>query len=270
LGWAQDKAELSLSWQTESVFMEPESASIDPDTGHIFVSNVNRYAKDGNGFISKVSADGQAVDVRWLAGLDSPTGLTISEGLLYAVDYDQLVVVDISKGVIVSRYPAPDVNPALNDVVVSPSGVFVSGSLSNSIYMLSGSELVVWRQDDEVLKYVNGLYVIDETLVVGGQRLYLFDIKTKQQFTTEVTDIEAISGVDGIAEDECGRLLVTLLEDDRIWSVDLQTGSAKPLSESRVQGIDLSYHQGRLAVPRVGGSLGLYSVSPEQCAQTSR
>ena len=136
VGYQSASAEsvLSARWQTAAVFLEPESAVIDPVREVIYVSNVNQYAEDGNGFVSRVSFDGKTVDLEWLSGLNSPTGVTIFDDLLYVVDYNRLVVVDLKTETIVASYPAPEEKPALNDVVASDHGVFVSGSLSNSIY----------------------------------------------------------------------------------------------------------------------------------------
>ena len=107
----------------------PESAVIDERNEFVYISNVNVYAKDGNGFISRVRTDGTDLNLQWLTGLDSPTGLAIHDGALFFADYDQLIEVDIASAQIINRYPSPDDNPALNDVAIASDGtVYVSGS----------------------------------------------------------------------------------------------------------------------------------------------
>ena len=156
-------------WTLQNVFTMPESAAFDPRGQQIFVSNVNGYAKDGNGFISRVSADGEQVELKWLSGLNSPTGLTVHGGLLYAVDFDELLIIDISEREVITRAAAPHDKPALNDVAVSLTGqVFVSGSASSSIYELRNNNLQVWKQDKNLLKHANGLLVYGNRLVYGG------------------------------------------------------------------------------------------------------
>src|SRR5262245_49603124 len=55
----------------------PESALPDPTGEVIYVSNVVGApdAKDGNGYISRVSPDGKVLEQRWAVGLDAPKGL---------------------------------------------------------------------------------------------------------------------------------------------------------------------------------------------------
>ena len=113
----QSSLELVELWSIEGQFADPESAVFDPISGSVFVSNVNGYAKDGNGFISRVDQTGENLQLQWMSGLNSPTGLTIAEGFLYAVDYDQLLKIDIATTSIVARFRASDPKPILNDVV---------------------------------------------------------------------------------------------------------------------------------------------------------
>ena len=46
-------------WSIKDVFAMPESAVFDPQRKWIYVSNVNQYAKDNNGYVSRVSLDGK-------------------------------------------------------------------------------------------------------------------------------------------------------------------------------------------------------------------
>jgi len=129
------EATLQELWTLKGIFNQPESAAFDPVGKQIFVSNVNGYAKDGNGFVSRIALDGKQLTLKWLDGINSPTGLTVVGELLYVVDYDELLAVDIKDKSIVQRYPSPHAKPALNDVVVSGEGdIFVTGSASGAIY----------------------------------------------------------------------------------------------------------------------------------------
>jgi DNA-binding beta-propeller fold protein YncE len=82
-------AERQKLWEATG-FKQPESAVFDRAAGAIYVSNVNGDAmkKDGNGFISKLGPDGKVVAIEWIKGLDSPTGLALANGKLYAADVD--------------------------------------------------------------------------------------------------------------------------------------------------------------------------------------
>lgn len=260
-GAAQDLTEL---WRLEAVFTMPESATLDTDARFIYVSNVNNYAKDGNGFISRVSIDGTQVELNWLTGLDSPTGVAVFDGLLYFADFDSLVVADTASGAILERYIAPDSNPALNDVAISADGqVFVTGSASNSIYTLEDGALRVWLHDDTLLEQANGLYVLDDALVHGGRYWNVFDLDTAAPSRGGAAP--ELNRIDGITRDACGDFLVTLIEDERLWRV--RSGVASPFSEAALNGIDLHSQSGYIVLPQVGGHLTLYSQSAESCTE---
>jgi len=244
----------------------PESATLDSSAQYIYVSNVNEYAKDGNGFISRVSIDSTQVDLHWLTGLDSPTGVAVFDERLYFADFDSLKVADTNTGMIVASYLAPDSDPALNDVAISATGqVFVSGSASNSIYVLDGEKLRVWLRDDTLLQLANGLYVLEDALVHGGRYWNVFDLNSAELLQDRTAPTPELNSIDGISRDNCGDYLVTLIDDARLWRV--RDGSASPLSEAALNGIDLHAQAGYIALPQVGGHLTLYRQRPENCIE---
>lgn len=254
--------DVQLIVTTEALFSEPESAVFHPESNTVFVSNVNGYSKDGNGFISRINSDGSIHSLKWLTGLNSPTGITIDNNSLYVVDYDALVVVDIAAANIVNRYPAPDEKPSLNDVVVSETGeVFVSGSSSNAIYKLVDNQLTVWKQDDALLKWANGLFIQNNQLWIGGKYFLTVDLSTGE--LSQVAN-SLVSNIDGITSDDCGGLLLTLIDDKRIWHHH-PDGFQHPLSEAEIDGIDLSRHDDPLWIPQVGGKLAQYRLPQSRC-----
>ena len=86
-------------WSLEG-FQAPESAILDSARGVIYVSNVagEANAKDGVGFISKVSPDGKMQEVEWVKGLNAPKGMVMHGDLLYVSDVDALVEIDVTSG----------------------------------------------------------------------------------------------------------------------------------------------------------------------------
>lgn len=244
----------------QDVLSMPESAVIDDQNEFVYVSNVNVYAKDGNGFISRVRTDGTDLNLQWLTGLDSPTGLAIHDGRLFFADYDQLLEVDIASAQIINRYPSPDENPALNDVAIAADGsVYVSGSGSRSIYVLNAGELQVWIQDRGLLEFANGLLVLDDLLVHGGASWTVFNRETRQA-TDLLTNVnESLNNIDGITEDACGGFLVTTVASGELWWVSAE-GQVNALDLGFVDGIDLFRRGELLAVPRVPDSLSVYRL----------
>ena len=75
----------------------------------IYVSNVNGEANaaDGNGYISKLSVQGEVQEKEWVTGLNAPKGLALHDGNLYVSDIDELVVIDTASGEITARHEAP-------------------------------------------------------------------------------------------------------------------------------------------------------------------
>ncbi|GJM14616.1 MAG: hypothetical protein DHS20C12_30190 [Pseudohongiella sp.] len=247
----------------EQRFTMPESAVIDEQGQWIYVSNVNGYAEDDNGFVSRVSIDGTRVDERWLEGLHSPTGLSISGDTLFLADFNALVEISLPDRRIVARYPAPHANPGLNDVAISAEGeVFVSASGSRSIYRLDDDGLQTWLQDDYLLEGANGLFFWREQLIHAGLRWSVFDVATRTRLEGVLEPRPGLADVDGISADGCGGLFVTLINDARLWQVNPQ-GIARPLIE--VDGIDLHYRAGLLAVPFVPNGLSLIQVNAAMC-----
>src|SRR5690242_3865752 len=69
----------------DSTVKTPESVLYDPMADVYLVSNINGdpLAKDNNGYISRVSPDGKALTVKWIAGgmngvkLDAPKGTAL-------------------------------------------------------------------------------------------------------------------------------------------------------------------------------------------------
>jgi sugar lactone lactonase YvrE len=155
-------------WETGG-FKNPESAFFDAEAGAVYVSNVNGEgtAKDGNGFISKVSPDGKVVAMDWVTGLDAPKGLAKVGGKLYVSDIDRLAEIDIASGTVVKRYDAKDAK-FLNDVAADAAGnVYVSDMATNTIWRLSGETFEVFLADAK-LEGPNGLLVEGDTLLVGA------------------------------------------------------------------------------------------------------
>lgn len=147
----------------------PESALPDVKAGIIYVSNVNGAAdaKDGNGFISKVSLDGKITDAKWSTGFNAPKGLALAGGKLYVADIDVLVEIDTKDGKITNRFAAKDAK-FLNDVAADASGnVYVSDMATNTIWKLAGGKFEVWLQDAK-LENPNGLLVEGKNLRVAA------------------------------------------------------------------------------------------------------
>jgi hypothetical protein len=157
---------LTEIWRTGG-FSSPESVLPDPVTGLIFVSNVNGEgdAVDGNGFISRITPEGEIEMLEWATGLDGPKGMALVGDRLYVTDIAQIVCLDRNSGEIIARYPAPGAG-FLNDAVAGPDGrIYVSDSMTARIYVLEDQMVHVWAEG-EALAAINGLWMEDDRMLV--------------------------------------------------------------------------------------------------------
>jgi len=160
-----ESVELTEIWRTTG-FASPESVLPDPETGLIFVSNVNGEGgfRDGNGFISRITPDGDIETLEWATGLDAPKGMALVGDRLYVTDIAQIVCLDRRTGEVIARYPAPGAG-FLNDAVAGPDGrIYVSDSRTARIYVLEDEMVHVWA-DDENLSSINGLWLEEDRML---------------------------------------------------------------------------------------------------------
>jgi len=198
---------LSKKWETLAQFKVPESVCYDPARNVIYVSNISGTAgeKDGNGFISKVSPEGQIIALEWVTGLNSPLGMGISGDFLYVSDIDRVVKIDIVKGKVTGETAIPGAI-LLNDVATGKDGtVYVSDSRGNALYKISNGKQELFVKSDKLIG-PNGLYVEGNRLLAGlKDRMISIDLKTH-----EISDkISDTGGIDGIAPDGNGSYLIS-------------------------------------------------------------
>lgn len=156
-------------WQTRSVLKVPESVLYLPQTGLIYVSNVNGKpsAKDGNGFISLLNPDGRILQLQWVTGLNAPKGMAVKGNKLYVSDIDRLAVIQLHTGKILQLIPFPGAR-FLNDVVVGPDGkIYITDTGLGAVFILKHGKPEIWKKGP-LLKGANGLAVEGNQLLIGA------------------------------------------------------------------------------------------------------
>lgn len=201
---ALNAQKLEKVWETSAELKTPESVLFDEETEIIYVANINGdpSAKDGNGFISILNADGSEKNLEWVKGLDAPKGMALYAGKLYVSDIDRLVEIDVQAGKIISRYHAANA-VFLNDVAACNNGmILVSDTRTAKIHALVNGGLSVWMEG-EPLETPNGLFTEMGKLYIGDKNIYEVDIKTK-----EISQIIAdAGGVDGLEKNNEGEFV---------------------------------------------------------------
>lgn len=239
--------ESTIAWSLREDFQSPESAAISERHDAIFVSNVNGYEKNGQGFISRLSPGGELEQLVWLDGVNAPTGLTADGDTLWAVDFDRLLEIDIPSTKIRTTYPAPDTNPLLNDVAVGPEGdVFVTGSASNSVYKLENGSLQVWLRDDEALRFANGILVTSDAVVVAAYHLLRIDRQNRSLRLLGHTAI--LYDLEGVQAEGKGGYLVSLVGARPLYHLTAG-GLLRPLYQSEHYMADFDYSNGLIVGP---------------------
>ena len=114
----------------------PESALHDPEADVYLVSNINGGPgdRDDNGFISRVSPDGQVLDLKWIDGADpgvtlhAPKGSAVYGDRFYVADIDVVRRFDRTSGAPLGAWAVPNAG-FLNDVAVGADGTVYVGRI---------------------------------------------------------------------------------------------------------------------------------------------
>ena len=128
---AADSAALSAAIAlTVDSLQAPEAARFDPELGVYFVSNINGspLAKDGNGYISRLTRDGKVDSLKFIAGgrggakLDAPKGIAIKGDTLWVADIDAARAFDRRTGKPIAIVSLVGKAKFLNDAALGPDG----------------------------------------------------------------------------------------------------------------------------------------------------
>lgn len=195
---------LTKTWTTTDGLKTPESVLFDAQSNLIYVTNIdgNPTEKDGNGFISVLTADGKMKTLKWVTGLNAPKGQAIYNGNLFVSDIDELVIISIKDAKINHRIKVENAK-FLNDVTVSEDGtIFISDSQDNKIHAYANEKLSIWKED-KLLSNSNGLWAEKGKLYIGNGQLLEADIKTKEIKVL----VDKCGGIDGLEKTEKGNFV---------------------------------------------------------------
>ena len=229
-GCDQTSTKLTKVWQTKAKFESPESVIYDTKRACIYVSNGIGYAKNGKGFIAKLSKSGEVLDLKWVKSLNRPTGMAIFQDSLYVADIDELRVIDLIKGQQVKAFKIDVENPMLNDVAITKDGkIYVTASGNHSVYQLKDEALIQIFQDDKLLQYANGVVANGKAITVAG-----WDIAQMTMGTNTIIPFPlqpTLTDFDGLYIDQDELLFCTQVGNGgKLWQIDA-TGKAKLIYE---------------------------------------
>ncbi|GJL91137.1 hypothetical protein [Hyphococcus sp.] len=185
---------LTQLWLAEGL-SDPEGVAAAPQGGY-FISNVAGEAaeKDGQGWVSVLSVDGQIITDRFVEGLDAPKGMAVLDGVLHVADIDQVRRYDAITGEDQGAIPIGGAK-FLNDATVWHDAVFVSDSATSTIHKIEGDAATVWIEGD-AFSGVNGLLGTGETMLVTTMDSGSLLSVTKEGELTEIA--KGMKNADGV------------------------------------------------------------------------
>jgi len=252
---------------TPGGFTEPEAVRYDPDQDVYFVSNWGKGdtdAKDNNGFISRMTADGVVERLQFIAGgasgatLHSPRGMTIVGDTLWVVDADAVRAFNRRTGapLATANFSAYRLG-FLNDIAAGPDALYVTDTGTDHIYRIAGGKVTVALQDS-ALGNPNGI-----TWDSGGRRFIVVPyggasvIKAWTAGSRTLSQVGASGGAkfDGVEMLSGDRVLVASQADSSLHL--FAGGTGRPIIHTGGAPADIAVDtkRNRVAVPFVDRNL---------------
>ena len=230
-------------WETDSLFLKPESALYDSSKKIIYISNINGeyLAKDGNGFISKIKINGEIELLKWIDGLDNPQGMGLYKNKLYVADINRVVQINTNTAKIEKIYKV-DSAKFFNDITSDTNGdMYISDCFDNKIYKISNGKIEVWIESDFLSKPNGLLCTKDDVLVLNMKNQTAFTInKLTKKFHAFFNGID---NLDGIASDGKNGYIVSGAWQGQLFHID-SDGNKKliiDLGKEKIITADIEY-----------------------------
>jgi hypothetical protein len=199
--FSQVKSPLVKIWETDTIYSGAESVAYDPKRDVLYVSNYTEGVKNGGSYgdhtISKVSSKGKLITLKWITNLTTPTGICVFNDNLYIVERFGVVVYDLGKNKIATKYyiKTPDF---INDVsVAKDSSIYVSVSNNDIIYRIKNRVVEEWLNSKEISR-PNGILCDNDLLIVGANAdstLRAVNFSTKKVTTVAQLKKGVIDGI---------------------------------------------------------------------------
>ncbi len=204
---------------------------MDPEDGSYYVSNVNGgpAEKDGNGFISKISQNGNIVIQKFIgekeeeAVLHAPKGLVIIGSTIYAADIDTVKGFDKETGKMVALVDISGLGAKfLNDLAADSDGsLYASDLMANRIYKIdtkNNLRVKIFKEGKE-LGNPNGMVVNPRSknlMVVGWSSGQVLEIDRTGRIHILKKGLATLDGIDYDSE---GNIYVANFEKGEIYKI---------------------------------------------------
>jgi len=199
-------------WSTGKVFNTSESILYDPEREVLYVTNFDQFTQ-GNPevlqFISKLSLDGEVLELKWVDSLNHPLGMTFYKDKIYVAERGTVAIIDPGLGLLIKRLIFEG-SLFLNDIAVDESGtIFISDTRKNVIWKSEGDSFIPWLEGGQI-SGPNVLYIHDGELLIGNSNSgWLVSVNIASGETKKVARFPE-GFIDGIRPDGFGNLLVSI------------------------------------------------------------
>jgi DNA-binding beta-propeller fold protein YncE len=156
-------------------FDNPKSAVFDATTNAFYVSSTGNFfgVTAGDGFISKLDATTGEVTRRFINSLDSPTGLRVNGGTLFAADGANILAINLADATVttIDASAVVSIGGFLNDLAIDPAtgDLYASDTFGQAILLVPGGNGTpeIFLQDI-ALEAPTGLLVDGNTLFIAS------------------------------------------------------------------------------------------------------
>ena len=218
----------------EQGFATPEAMEYEAESDHYLVANINGspFAKDDNGFISKVSPNGELVDLKWIDGADeeielnAPKGMLARDGMLYVADIDRVRVFRLADRKQLADIVFPG-SHFINGLSAAPDGgLYVTDSGMAPGFKPSGKDALyhvsaagkVSKIKQGKLGNPNGVFASGDQLwmvtMISGQLRYM-DLQGNEQARMTLP----FNRLDGLLTTRDGRLLTSSWKAGGVYEI---------------------------------------------------
>lgn len=243
----------------------PESVLHDPIADVYLVSNISGdpFATDNDGFVTRVTPDGQIENLEWIAGgqdavvLNAPKGMALTDEFLWIADIDHVRWFERTSG-----RPAGSLRiegaTFLNDLTVGPDGaIYVTDSGLAPGFAPSGTDAVHRIGADHQVETVcsgtglgqpNGIAAAERDLFTVTWKNGTFGLVTPDGLTAELK--LPATQLDGLVRVTGGRWLASSWEGRCIYTI-APGGDVQVLYGDLESPADIGFDhaRGRLLVP---------------------
>ncbi|KUJ72525.1 hypothetical protein AVO41_01580 [Thiomicrospira sp. WB1] len=248
-------------------FATPESMEYVASQDVYLVANIHGspFAKDDNGFISKVSPDGQVMELKWIDGasnqihLNAPKGMVATDEFLFVADIDRVHQFDIKTGEQIASMIFSGVNFLNGLALADEGGLYVTDSGVAPGFKPAGTDAIYHVTFDGKITpiYQDSEMGVPNGVVSDGGGLVVVTIFSGEAFRLDASGNRTElpkpphNRIDGLLNMGEGRFIVSSWTGEAIYEIDAGQGTVTELFGGLTSPADLGWDtkRNRLLIP---------------------